>query len=263
MPGVPLEERLAPAAPVIPDRLVRDGDTLDWQRRAALLAVSGHTPESTAVWLERERVLIAGDAVASHNGRPILGVFNADRPSACSTPIHPQRETAFAVSRAWTPTSRASAMATRSRVKPACAWPKSRRRYSHPTKDSPAPANVTVEPPLDDIPRVSFATDPATSVTLLLLDRTRHVSTRRSDRATEPDYRHADPTMNELFATRGFVKIRDAIDGEAFTGALMAQGEGTQRLPVKAALRKTTGEEKGDIVHIRIDERIGLRCRRT
>ncbi|HEX4670835.1 MAG TPA: DUF1905 domain-containing protein [Solirubrobacteraceae bacterium] len=61
----------------------------------------------------------------------------------------------------------------------------------------------------------------------------------------------------ELFGTRGLVKILGAIDGEPFTGALMAQGDGTHRLPVKAALRKTVGKEAGDIVHVRIDERIG------
>ena len=61
----------------------------------------------------------------------------------------------------------------------------------------------------------------------------------------------------ELFGTRGLVKIRGAIDGEPFTGALMAQGDGTHRLPVKAALRETIGKEAGDTVHVRIDERIG------
>jgi hypothetical protein len=61
----------------------------------------------------------------------------------------------------------------------------------------------------------------------------------------------------QLFGTRGLVKIRGEIDGEPFTGALMAQGDGTHRLPVKAALRKTLGKEAGDTVHVRIDERIG------
>jgi hypothetical protein len=61
----------------------------------------------------------------------------------------------------------------------------------------------------------------------------------------------------ELFGTRGLVKIRGEIDGEPFTGALMAQGDGTHRLPVRAALRKTLGKEAGDTVHVRIDERIG------
>ena len=61
----------------------------------------------------------------------------------------------------------------------------------------------------------------------------------------------------QLFGTRGLVKIRGTIDGQAFTGALMAQGDGTHRLPVRASLRKAIGKEAGDVVHVRIDERIG------
>jgi hypothetical protein len=60
-----------------------------------------------------------------------------------------------------------------------------------------------------------------------------------------------------LFGTRGLVKIRGEIDGAPFEGALMAQGDGTHRLPVRASLRKTIGKEAGDTVHVRIDERIG------
>jgi hypothetical protein len=61
----------------------------------------------------------------------------------------------------------------------------------------------------------------------------------------------------ELFGTRGLVKIRGEIDGEPFDGALMAQGDGTHRLPVRAALRKAIAKEAGATVHVRIDERIG------
>ena len=60
----------------------------------------------------------------------------------------------------------------------------------------------------------------------------------------------------ELFGTRGLVKIRGAIDGEPFVGALMAQGDGTHRLPVRAALRAAIGKEAGDVVRVRIDERL-------
>src|SRR5437764_14007372 len=61
----------------------------------------------------------------------------------------------------------------------------------------------------------------------------------------------------ELFGTRGLVKIRGAIDGEPFVGALMAQGDGTHRLPGRAARRKTIGKQAGDAVHVRIDEHVG------
>jgi hypothetical protein len=61
----------------------------------------------------------------------------------------------------------------------------------------------------------------------------------------------------QLFGTRGLVKIRGTIDGEPFDGALMAQGDGTHRLPVKAGLRKAIAKEAGDSVHVRINERIG------
>ena len=60
----------------------------------------------------------------------------------------------------------------------------------------------------------------------------------------------------EMFGTRGLVKIRGAIDGEPFESALMAQGNGTHRLPVKAKLRIAIGKQAGDTVHVRIDERI-------
>jgi hypothetical protein len=66
----------------------------------------------------------------------------------------------------------------------------------------------------------------------------------------------------ELFGTRGLVKIRGAIEGEPFTGALMAQGDGTHRLPVKAALRKAIGKQAGETVHVRIDEPNRLAARR-
>ena len=52
------------------------------------------------------------------------------------------------------------------------------------------------------------------------------------------------------------MKIRGEIDGEPFVGALMAQGDGTHRLPVRAKLRATIGKQAGDTVHVRIDERL-------
>jgi hypothetical protein len=63
--------------------------------------------------------------------------------------------------------------------------------------------------------------------------------------------------VKELFGTRGLVKIRGSIDGEPFDGALMAQGDGTHRLPVRAKLRDAIGKQAGDTVHVRIEEQIG------
>jgi hypothetical protein len=50
--------------------------------------------------------------------------------------------------------------------------------------------------------------------------------------------------------------IRGLIDGEPFSAALMAQGDGTHRLPVRAALRDAIRKQAGDTVHVRIHERI-------
>jgi glyoxylase-like metal-dependent hydrolase (beta-lactamase superfamily II) len=68
-----------PAQPVRVDRELSDGDDLGFGDGAVLIAAPGHTPGSAAVYLPRQRVLIAGDAIACRpDGQPVLGVFNAD-----------------------------------------------------------------------------------------------------------------------------------------------------------------------------------------
>ena len=78
---IPLYERfgrVAPAPPVKLEQLLGDGDLLDWERPVQIVAVPGHTAGSVAVFLPEDHVLIAGDAIATATGEPMLGVFNAD-----------------------------------------------------------------------------------------------------------------------------------------------------------------------------------------
>jgi hypothetical protein len=63
--------------------------------------------------------------------------------------------------------------------------------------------------------------------------------------------------VREVFGTSGLVKIRGAIDGEPFAGALIAQKRRHTQTSGHAALRKTVGKEPGGTVDVRIDERIG------
>lgn len=65
-------ELLRRVEPVEVDVFLHDGDWMDWCGGCRILETPGHTPGHISLYLEKDLVVITGDAIALENGEPAI-----------------------------------------------------------------------------------------------------------------------------------------------------------------------------------------------
>ena len=65
-------EMLRRVEPVQVDVFLRDGERMDWCEGCRILATPGHTPGHISLLMEKDSIIITGDAIALEGGKPVI-----------------------------------------------------------------------------------------------------------------------------------------------------------------------------------------------
>jgi len=65
-------EMLHRVEPVEVDSFLQDGDRMDWCGGCRILATPGHTPGHISLFMEKNSIIITGDAIALEDGKPVI-----------------------------------------------------------------------------------------------------------------------------------------------------------------------------------------------
>jgi len=58
--------------PVAVDIFIRDGEEMDWCGGCRIIATPGHTPGHISLFMEKDMIIITGDAIVLEDGEPVI-----------------------------------------------------------------------------------------------------------------------------------------------------------------------------------------------
>lgn len=70
--GLAFCDMLRRVEPVSVDEFLHDGDKMDWCGGCRIIATPGHTPGHISLFMEKDAIVITGDAMALEGGRPVI-----------------------------------------------------------------------------------------------------------------------------------------------------------------------------------------------